>query len=811
MNAQPAARLICLLMILSGSIAMAESLDITINRQEPTVRLSPHLYGLFFEDINYGADGGLYAELVQNRSFEYYPVEGREPLRREFQPLYAWDKVERDGARCELAVTDASPLNANNTKYLEITIDPPGAAGVRNLGFDGIRLDQGARYDVSLYARITDWQGAARVDVALELPDGTRCGSTTFKGLNGQWRKFEGEITSDQTSDVGRLVITTPGQGTLALDMVSLFPQDTWKERKNGLRKDLVQALQDLNPKFLRFPGGCIAHGHGLDNVYHWKDTIGDVAQRKPNWNLWGYHQTYGLGFYEYFLLCEDLDMQPLPVMPLGVSCGFRGPQECIPMEEMGACVQDVLDLIEFATGPASSQWGAIRAQMGHPEPFAMEFICLGNEPHDNRLFRDRFPLFVKAIRAKYPQLKIIGTSGLGWQIPIYDLMTEQDVFSSDEHYYENPNWFLANTHRFDNFDRSKPKIFVGEYASQGSTLFNAIAEAAYLTGIERNADIVDMTCYAPLFGNVNHLQWNPDLIYFDKRTVVRSANYYVQQLFAQNKGDVYLTNSVERVGDTPPATLSGAVGIGTWRTAIEVEDLRVNGRALDPTDWRVSSGDFHMNEGRYSQRDAGVEGAMSMSTETFDEDHVTYTLRAKKLSGNEGFLVGFGGKNTDDYYWWNIGGWNNTAHAIQRISTSGDSQLTRVPGRIESNRWYDLKVELSPGRVQCYLDNELVHDLRLSPPTISISSTLDQQAGEIIVKLVNPTETTFDTRIHLNGVQQVEPEATLQLLTGERGATNTVLYPDRVQTKTRRIKAAKEFTITVPKMSVQVLRIKAH
>lgn len=798
-----------LAVLLAAVPSPAADLDITVDVAKPTVELSPHLYGLFFEDINFAADGGIYAELVQNRSFEYHSVNGNDPAGRDYHPLYAWEKIERDGAACELGVVDIDPLNGNNTKYLALRITEAGGAGVRNLGFDGIRLDAGAKYDVSLYARTAGWEGDGRIDLALELPGGAVAGTASFEGVGGEWGKLEGVIESSVTSDVGRLVVTTPGRGTLHLDMVSLFPQDTWKGRKGGLRRDLVEALRELEPKFLRFPGGCIAHGHGLDNLYRWKDTVGDVAERKPNWNLWGYHQTYGLGYFEYFQLCEDLGMHPLPVVPVGVSCGFREPQQAVPMDEMDACVQDALDLIEFATGPADSEWGSVRARMGHPEPFEMEFICLGNEPHDNRLFRDRFPLFTKAIREQHPELRIIGTSGLGWQIPIYDLMTREKVYSSDEHYYESPEWYLDNVDRFDDFDRDKPKIFIGEYASRGSTLFNALAEAAYLTGVERNGDIVDMTCYAPLFAHVGHKQWDPDLIYFDKRTVVRSANYHVQQLFARNKGDVYLANRVERNGSSRPATLAGSVGVGTWRTTIEVDRLMVNGRRLDPAGFRTHAGDFRVEGHRYLQADVGVEGALAMSRERFEGDKVTYTIRARKTGGDEGFLVVFGGTDRDNTYWWNIGGWDNSRHGLEWIVDGSSSRLDERRGSVESDRWYDLKVELTPGRVRCFIDGGLIHDVELGKVGVSVASTLDRAAGEVIVKLVNPTAEPREARIRLEGVDAVDPEGTLLILHGERSATNTIQHPDRVHTRELPVRVSQDFEHLLPAMSVQFLRIK--
>ncbi len=779
-------------------------MQIQVDCANPTVELSPHLYGLFFEDINYSADGGIYAELVQNRSFEYYKTHNAT-----MPPLYAWEKVERDGAKCYLAVESSDPLNEKNTNYLQIEIDNSGtAAGVANTGFDGIPLDAGSSYDISLYARNKDWSGSTTLTIALELEDGTVCGKKEFSRIGNNWNKFEGVITSDKTTDNARLVITTSGKGELDLDMVSLFPQDTFMGRKNGMRKDLAQALKDLHPKFLRFPGGCIVHGNGVDNIYRWKDTVGDIAERKPNWNRWGYHQTYGLGYYEYLQLCEDIGATPLPVIPVGVSCGFTRPQECVPMDELGPWIQDALDLVEFCNGPVDSKWGGLRAKMGHPESFNLEFLAIGNEPHDNALFRDRFPLFVKAMREAHPEIKIVGTSGLGPRIPIYNLMTEQKVYSSDEHYYENPEWFLANTHRFDNFDRSKPKIFVGEYASRDKRLFNAIAEAAFLTGIERNGDMVDMTCYAPLLANVKHTQWNPDLIYFDHRTVVKTPSYYVQQLFAANKGDVYLANEIKIPENQVKPTLAGSVGVGSWNTAIEVDEVRVNGKQLATSMWQTNGGNFQMKNGNYVQSDTSASPAVSLSKEQYDGQTVTYTVRARKTGGDEGFLIVFGNKDGRKY-WWNVGGWGNTRNALQQVEGNSSPILTEAPGKIENNTWYDLKVVLSPGNIKCYLDDKLIHNYDIPEPSLSIAATLDKKTNEVIVKLINPTSDAVDANINLNGVSRVAPQGQLLRLAGSAGAMNTIDNPDAIKTETSTIKVGKQFNYTLPPMSVQFIRVK--
>ncbi len=789
--------------------ARAGSAEIRIDVAHPTVELSPHLYGLFFEDINYAADGGLYAELVQNRSFEYHPLGDRGRASR-MDALFAWEKVAREGAEVELEVVDDRPVHKNNPHYLEVEIDKQGVAGVSNAGFEGIHVDEGATYRVAVHARAgSGWRGDAQLTAHLETADGQPLGSVDLGEATGRWQHLEATITADQTTDDARLLVTTAGRGTLMLDMVSLFPTETFNGHKNGLRPDLAQALKDLNPQFLRFPGGCISHGDGLANAYRWKDTVGPIEHRKPNFNTWGYHQTYGLGFFEYFQLCEDLNMEALPVVPVGVSCGFRG-LEVVPMDELQPWIDEAVDLIEFANGPVTSEWGKLRADMGHPEPFNLKFICLGNEEHDTAAVRERFPHFVKAIRDKYPDIKIIGTSGLGPGIPIYDQMTELDVYSSDEHYYEDPTWFIANQNRFDDFDRDRPLIFVGEYASRGSTLFNALAEAAYLTGIERNADIVDMTCYAPLFGRDGHTQWNPDMIYFNKRDVVRTANYYVQQLFAQNKGDVYLPNSVELHADQELETIAGRVGIGSWSTEIELESFTVNGETLDPGTWNVITGDFEMNDGNYVQSDGGAQPALSISPEDFEGEEVTITARVKVNDGAEGFLVRFGADDRGrDGFWFNVGGWGNSRHAIEAFQGRSKAEVTARRGRIEQDRWYDAKVVLTPGSIKTYLDGELVNDYAIDPIGMSVSTTLDKKAGEVIVKLVNPTDEAIDANIHLDGVGNVESQADMITLAGNADATNTFENPDAVAPQTETVAVGNTFEHTIPAMSLQIIRVK--
>jgi len=543
--------LFCITYIFAFSL---KAQKLTVNVNEPTVELSPYLYGLFFEDINYGADGGLYAELVQNRSFEYFPVRGTINSKGHLlEPMYAWEKTTVGNPKGNVYVTRSIPLNTNNQNNLEIDIlSNDGFLGAANVGYDGILLKKGEKYNLSFFMLHQKHRAEKytkhMVKVILENEAGKVIDSIEYQSssLIEDWTKFEHVFTPTESTSKGRLVVLAHGKSIVKFDVVSLMPQNTYNNRKNGLRSDLVTALKELNPKFLRFPGGCILHGWGLDNIVNWKHTLGPIEERKPNWNRWGYHQTYGLGYFEYFQLCEDLGMTPLPVVPVGVSCSFWK-FECVPMDHLHETIQDALDLVEFANGSVSTKWGKVRADMGHPEPFNLKYISLGNEEGDTKEIRERMPLFVKAFKEKYPGIRLIGTSGLTPDIPLYQSMADLKVWSSDEHYYMSPEWFITNQDRFDKWDRSKPKVFLGEYASQGNTLYNAVSEAIYLTGVERNGDLVEMTCYAPLFARIGNTQWKTDLIYFDNETVVKTANYYVQQMFGQNKGDVYLKNTQEQ------------------------------------------------------------------------------------------------------------------------------------------------------------------------------------------------------------------------------------------------------------------------
>lgn len=554
--------------------------------------ISENLIGVFFEDLNYAADGGLYAELVQNRDFEYSEADGNKD--RNWNSRYAWS-VEGEGMAFD--VSTEQPVHPNNPHYAVLDVAQPGG-GFTNTGFDGIAVKEGEKYDFSLFTRTPDGKGGGKAVVRLVDPQGKTVAETTVKLSSKTWKKREAVLKATATVAQARLVIIPQSAGRYALDMISLFPQKTFKGRKNGLRADLAQAIADIRPRFVRFPGGCLAHGDGVDNIYHWKETIGPLEARKPAANIWRYHQTRGLGYFEYFQFCEDIGAEPLPVVAAGVPCqnsGIGGPshhskdfvtangqQGGIPMEEMGQYIQDVLDLIEYANGDAkTTRWGRERAKAGHPEPFNLKYIGLGNEDLISRVFTERFTMIYEAVRAKYPDIVVIGTTGPSCEGTDYEegwaLADRLKLPMVDEHNYNTPGWYINHQDYYDHYDRSKSKVYLGEYAAHAPGRVNnmetALSTALYLTSIERNGDVVSMASYAPLLAKEGRTQWTPDLIYFNNTDVRLTTDYYVQQLFGRNSGSEYLPSTV--LLDRKEKNVRNRVGVSVVKDG-ESDDLIV-------------------------------------------------------------------------------------------------------------------------------------------------------------------------------------------------------------------------------------------
>jgi alpha-L-arabinofuranosidase len=528
--------LLPVLIVATFSITAQNALEIKVEQPKKAISIAPDMYGIFFEDINFAADGGLYAELVKNRSFDFTN-----------SPLMGWLTYGKVEVRTDGGPFPRNPhyLRLNNTGLLTGT-------GIINEGFRGMGVEEGKQYNLRFFARTMSSETAKlKIELISAANDIIAAGEAEV--TSGEWNEYKLQLKPGKTCSRARLRIGLLSSGELDIEHVSLFPADTWKGRENGMRNDLAQALADLKPGVFRFPGGCIIEGNNLETRYQWKHSVGPVENRPVNENRWNYEfqhrftpdyfQSYGLGFFEYFLLCEDYGAEPLPVVSAGIACQWAT-DECVPMEDMGPYIDDAIDLIEFANGPITSEWGKVRAEMGHPEPFNLKYIGIGNEQW-GEVFPVRLEAFQKAIKAKYPEVVVIGSSGPSADGERFDYlwgeMKRLKVDLVDEHYYKDPDWFLNSAGRYDAYDRKGPKVFAGEYAchmpDRKNSFYSALCEAAFLTGLERNADMVRLATYAPLFAHVDAWQWKPDMIWFDNLRSVRSPNYYVQQLYRLYQG----------------------------------------------------------------------------------------------------------------------------------------------------------------------------------------------------------------------------------------------------------------------------------
>ncbi|GAA5029410.1 alpha-L-arabinofuranosidase [Marivirga lumbricoides] len=528
----------------------AESDPVTfqVNYGEPIAPIQPTMYGIFFEDINFAADGGIYAEMVKNRSFEFdLPMIGW------LQPNSDRFSMNEKSGFASVIKTDSDEPNAN---FLRVEVKADNGYVLRNEGFKGMGVKKDLQYNFSMMAR--NQSGDIKMHIQLADSTGKVLGKTTIDPDASEWKEYTSSFTATSEEMKAVLNIQFEGKGVIDLDMISLFPSDTWKNRPKGMRADLVQLLDDLDPGFLRFPGGCIVEGRNLARRYQWKKTVGSIEDRTTLVNRWNtefahrpapdYYQSFGLGFFEYFQLAEDMGAEPLPILSCGIACQFNT-GELVPMDELGPYVQDALDLIEFANGDSNTAWGKVRADMGHPQPFNMKYIGVGNEQWGPQ-YIERYKAFEAAIKSKYPDMIIVSGSGPFPDGEMFDYgMKELKKLGAeiiDEHYYRSPEWFLENADRYDSYDRNGPKVFAGEYAAQTVAIaspdnknswMTALSEAAFMTGLERNAEVVHLTSYAPLMAHSEGWQWTPDLIWFNNLSSYGTPNYYVQKLFSTNRG----------------------------------------------------------------------------------------------------------------------------------------------------------------------------------------------------------------------------------------------------------------------------------
>lgn len=854
----------------------AEAADylLDIDASEEYRQISDLLFGIFFEDINFAADGGLYAEMVVNRSFEYTEVAADDQF-------YGWSKV--GSPEVNVVIDDAEGgLNINNTNYVTVK-----NGGIANRGFlDGMSIEQGAKYDFSVYAK-----GEGSLTVRLCSGE-TVAAQSVIENITSEWVKYGLELEPTVTASSG-VTLQVLADGEASLDMISLFPEETFKGRENGMRKDLGEMLEELQPRFLRFPGGCVTEGYDEETAYHWKDSIGvdengdpiefngsygDVAARTQGMNLWTdiaatddpnpCFMTYGLGFYEYFLLAEDIGALGVPVLNCGLYCQMRG-KSGIDMESelFRSSIQDMHDLVEFCRGNADSKWGKVRAFLGHPEPFELKYICIGNE-NEGELYFERYTAFLEAFneaKAENPELyegiELIYSSGAfdathsenylksyeyakAWLEANPEAGVEDFAGATDQHYYNQPEWFLENTDYYDddNYRRSADEmtdtiyggaipVFLGEYAAKSNTLRAALAEAAYMTGLERNGDIVKMAAYAPLFGNLTATHWSPDLIWFSNHQVTGSINYYVQKIFSVNQGSG-LYKSTLSGAEVEQENLSGRVGVGTWYTAAEYDNLKVTdnetGKTLGQSKFTVN--DFWWSWEDVNDSDFTIEGGKLVHPTTNmiysdtgnaayfgDEDWENYTLtvEATKTDGAEGFIIPFAVKDKDNNYFWNLGGWDNTVSCLQQIENgvkTGKILGTVRPFTAETGKTYELKVVVSGRNVKCYVDGELYIDyttgLDSEAEAYQVVST--DETGDIIIKLVNVTGTSRTFACNITGAENIGSTAAVYQVAGDSLDNDNILgaQEDCVMEEMTVNGFAEKFNCTVPQYSVTVIRI---
>ncbi len=847
--------------------------------------ISDLLFGIFFEDINFAADGGLYAEMVANRSFEYTEIAAGDAL-------YAWNSV--GGAELNVTNDVETALNENNTSYLVLTNNSQSRAGIANRGFlDGMSVEENADYNFSVYAKgLAGYTGA--LYVRLCVGDKT-VGEGVIENITGEWTKYEISLHCSETAFQNVTLQVLTDSGSVALDMISLFPDDTFKGRKNGMRKDLGEMLEELEPKFLRFPGGCVIEGYDYETAYNWKDSIatgsnglplefgggyGDVAARKQGINLWTNiaatddpnpcFMSYGLGFYEYFQLAEDIGAVGVPVINCGLYCQMRGrgPVD-MNSDEFKQYIQDMHDLVEFCRGDENSTWGTVRASLGHPEPFELKYIGIGNE-QEGEVYYERYQAFLDSFneaKAKNPELyeglELIYSSGAsdgthsGQYLPSYEYAKEQlgdsdnaadFAGATDHHYYNEPSWFFKNADYYDedNYKRSVDEmtdtfygggiqVFLGEYAARSNRLSAALAEAAYMTGLERNGDIVRMAAYAPLFGNLTATHWSPDLIWFNNHQVTGSISYYVQRLFSVNQGTKLLKSVLDgaKIEQTP---LSGRIGIGTWYTSAEFDNIKITdnetGEVLGeqkfnlPTDfwWNWEnihgSNDFKIKNGKLVQTNTWMPYSDTGMVAYFgcdDWTNYTYTLEATKLDGDEGFIIPFAVKDKQNCYFWNIGGWQNTISCLQHIENgikTGQVNGTQKPFTAETGKTYNLKVVVSGTQVKCYIDDVLYVDFdfasKAEAEAYHVVST--DETGDIIVKIVNTTESSRVFAVNVKNTD-IKSSATVHQVAGDSLDNDNILgaKEDCIMEEFTVDGFSEKFNYTVPAYSVTCIRLERN
>lgn len=827
------------LLLVSGGCTPDEEPEATIRidlaRRGADIPAS--MYGIFFEEINHAGDGGLYAELIQNRGFEDssvpegYTVKGDRifppadrtnhltgarphpdlSFRWNPDPIPAWrfEQLEGSGASAEL--TREYPLNEASPTALKVTLPEKGRIALSNCGFWGMNIEKGKGY----YLRMNTSNGnrfEGRAILKLVAEDGTElCNRPLAIDPDRTWCEYTGQLTATGSDPHARFVIELEGTGTLLLDYVSLFPE-TFRNRINGLRKDIAQTLEALHPAFVRWPGGCIVEGIDLSNRIEWKKTIGDPKNRPGIYDTWGYRATMGFGYHEFLQFCEDIGAAGMFVCNAGIGCQGRVGNACRE-EDLDAFIQDALDAIDYALGDGTTEWSRKRVENGHPEPFPLQYVEIGNE-NWGPVYEKRYDRFYRAIKAKYPRLTLISTLGLGGQ------RRHERVDMIDPHWYVAPEFFLSSSRLFDQQERGGYAVYVGEYAVNqqvgGGNLLGALAEAAFLSGMERNSDLVKMASYAPLLENVNDRVWPTNLIWFDSHRVMGRSSYHVQKMYAENRPDYNTATEFEQ--PRSGVQVSGRIGLGGWNTDNEYRELKVtlpDGRVIEADmerGWTPKGGTWSAADGTLSQEGPGVmRWSIWDSPEEFSDCSIS--VKARKKSGDEGFILYFGMQGETGYVL-NIGGWGNQTTAFQRMVEADMPQIpNNIAQQVETGRWYDIRIDIHGDSFTYSLDGKRMLEARIEQSRQYVVSGYDETTGEEVIKFVNATEKPFTAGIELAGAESVGRTGKAIVLTsGDPSDENSLDNPEKVVPEERVYKGFSErFTYTFDPWSFTVLRIKVQ
>ncbi len=799
--------------MLASVCQAADPGKLSVDATTPGPKVGPLFYGLMTEEINHSYDGGLYAELIQNRIFQ----DAEKPV--------CWSVVKSGGGDGSIAIDQTHPVNDKALKRslkLEIASVSNGErVGIANSGFWGIPVWPNTKYHASFYARTGDgFTGPLTVDI--EKNDGSTVFATAaVTGVGADWKKYEVDLTTGDVpkSTGNQFVISGGNKGSVWVSLVSLFPP-TYHNRPNGNRVDLMQKLADLHPSFLRFPGGNFLEGDTVATRFQWKQTIGPLEDRPGHMGCWNYHVSDGLGLLEFLEWCEDLKMEPL----LAVYDGYSLKGEHVePGKDLEPFIQEGLEEIEYCTGDASTTWGKRRIADGHPDPFVIHYIEIGNEDwfDKSKTYDGRFAQMFDAIKAKYPQLLCIATAPVTSRRP--------DLY--DDHAYPHDRAMRRMTTRYDHPKAGRPKVFFGEWATEDGrptpTLRGGLDDAAWLTGLQRDCDTVLMNCYAPLLVNVNKgaWQWPTNLIGYDAADSFGSPSYYAQAMFSRNWGDTVLQLTIQpQTRELPPdPALHGGVGVGTWHTAADYKNIKVTqaGQTLFESDfngglkgWKPTKGTWEANNGILTQSDPEPETTLVTGKGNWQD--YTLELDARKTGGKEGFLVMFHAQDKNNFAWFNVGGWGNTKSGLQIEQDGGemDAMGEDTPFTVENNKWYHIKVECKGLHVKAYIDGQLVTQGTEAPskpthPLFAVASRVDA-TGEVILKVVNVVAVAELLAIDLKGIASISKDATLEVLQGDPNAQNSVEEPTKIVPQRSQINdAGLQFTHEFPPYSVSVIRLK--